>query len=67
MLVVDDEGGEREAQTYLANRTGEFAPSQDYLSIIAGGARDHDLPAEYIRAIEGVKTLAPSRPEQPRA
>ena len=59
--VIGDEGVEREALTYIANRTGEFAPSQEYLSIIARGARDHDLPEEYIRAVEGVRTLAPGR------
>ncbi len=54
--VFDDEGVEREAVAYIANRTGEFAPSRQYLAIIARGAREHRLPEEYIRAIEQVRT-----------
>ena len=56
--VVDDAGAEREAVAYVANPTGEFAPSRLYLSIIAQGARDHGLPEEYVRAIEQVRTYA---------
>ncbi len=54
--VVDDGGLEREAVAYIANRTGEFAPSRQYLALIARGARDHGLPEEYVLAIEQVRT-----------
>jgi gamma-glutamylcyclotransferase (GGCT)/AIG2-like uncharacterized protein YtfP len=56
--VVDDAAVEREAVVYIANQTGEFAPSRQYLSIIAHGARDHALPEGYVRAIEQVRTCA---------
>jgi gamma-glutamylcyclotransferase (GGCT)/AIG2-like uncharacterized protein YtfP len=54
--VIDDGGVEREAIAYIANRTGEFAPSRQYLAVIAQGARAHGLPEEYVRAIEQVRT-----------
>jgi gamma-glutamylcyclotransferase (GGCT)/AIG2-like uncharacterized protein YtfP len=56
LRVIDDERIEREAVAYVANRTGEFAPSRQYLEIIARGARAHGLPEEYARAIEQVRT-----------
>ena len=56
--VVDDAGVEHEAMTYVANRTGEFAPSRQYLGIIVRGAREHGLPEEYVRAVEQVRTYA---------
>ena len=58
VLVIDDQGVEREAIVYVANKTGEFAPSRQYLAQIARGARDHGLPEEYVRAIEQVRTHA---------
>ncbi len=58
VLVIDDAGAERAAVAYVANQTGQFAPSRQYLSIIANGARDHGLPEEYVRAIEQVRTYA---------
>ena len=54
-LVIDDSGAEREAAVYIANRTGEFPPSHQYLSLIIEGAREHGLPEEYVRAIERLK------------
>ena len=56
--VVDDAGAEREAIAYIANRTGEFAPSRQYLAQIARGAREHGLPESYVRALEQVRTYA---------
>jgi len=53
--VVDDEGLEREAIAYVANRTGEFAPSRQYLALIARGGREHGLPEDYVQAIERVR------------
>ncbi len=53
--VTDDTGASHEAVAYIANKTGEFAPSRQYLAIIARGARDHGLPEEYVQAIEGVR------------
>ena len=58
VTVTDDEGVEREAQTYIAHRTGEFAPGREYLDLIVTGAREHGLPDEYIRSVEAVKTHA---------
>ena len=56
--VFDDQGVRREAQAYVANQTGAFAPSRQYLSIIVEGARDHGLPEEYIESIRAVRTYA---------
>jgi gamma-glutamylcyclotransferase (GGCT)/AIG2-like uncharacterized protein YtfP len=56
--VLDDAGREREAIAYLANRTGDFAPSRQYLALIARGARDHGLPDDYVRALEETRTYA---------
>lgn len=56
--VADDRGGEHEAITYVANKTGEFAPSRTYLALIARGARDHGLPDEYVKSIEETRTHA---------
>ena len=42
--VVDDASVEQEEIAYVANKTGEFAPSRQYLAQIAQGARNHGLP-----------------------
>lgn len=56
--VIDEGGAEREAVAYVANRTGEFLPSRQYLEIIARGAQAQGLPEEYVRALEQVRTYA---------
>ncbi len=58
LRVIDDAGTEREAVVYIANRTGEFAPSRAYLAQITRGAREHELPEEYVRTIEETRTHA---------
>jgi gamma-glutamylcyclotransferase (GGCT)/AIG2-like uncharacterized protein YtfP len=58
IVVLDDAETEREAWVYIANQTGAFAPSRQYLGIIVSGARDHGLPEEYIAALEGQRTYA---------
>ena len=55
--VVDDCGKVHDALTYVANKTGEFLPNRQYLSVIVGGARANGLPEEYIRALEQVRTV----------
>ena len=56
--VIDDAGSEREAVAYVGNKTGEFAPSRQYLAQITRGAREHNLPEEYVRALEETRTYA---------
>ncbi len=56
--VFDDEGTDLEAVAYIANRTGEFAPGREYLDLIVSGGREHGLPDEYVRALEGIRTHA---------
>jgi len=56
--VADDKGAEHEAIAYIANKTGEFAPSREYLAQITRGARDHGLPEEYVRHLERTRTYA---------
>jgi gamma-glutamylcyclotransferase (GGCT)/AIG2-like uncharacterized protein YtfP len=50
--VIDDGGAEHEAMAYVANRTGSFPPSSQYLSVIVAGARAHGLPEAYVAALE---------------
>ena len=56
--VIDEAGIDHEAIAYIANKTGDFAPSRQYLAQIARGAREHGLPDDYVRAIEEVRTHA---------
>ena len=55
--VVDDGGQVHDALTYVANKTGEFLPSKQYLKVIVDGARANGLPEEYIRALEQSRTV----------
>jgi gamma-glutamylcyclotransferase (GGCT)/AIG2-like uncharacterized protein YtfP len=55
--VVDDGEQVHDALTYVANKTAEFLPGKQYLSVIVGGARAYGLPEEYIRALEQVRTV----------
>jgi gamma-glutamylcyclotransferase (GGCT)/AIG2-like uncharacterized protein YtfP len=54
--VIDDGGAEHEAMAYVANRTGSFPPSRQYLSVIVAGARAHELPEEYVAGLEELGT-----------
>ena len=50
-----DSGDELEAVTYVAGRTfidDSLTPSPEYLQTILRGAREHDLPDEYIRSVQ---------------
>ena len=58
LRVIDGAGLEREAVTYVGNKTGDFAPSRQYLAQITRGARDHGLPEEYVRGLEETRTYA---------
>jgi cation transport regulator ChaC len=58
LRVFDESGGEHDAIVYIANKTGDFAPSRQYLAQITKGARAHGLPDDYVRAIEAVRTHA---------
>jgi len=58
MHVVDGDGVECEAVVYIANKTGDFAPSRQYLALITRGAREHGLPEDYVQEIESVRTHA---------
>ena len=55
--VVDDGGQVHDALTYVANKTGEFLPSKQYLKVIVDGARANGLPEEYILALEQSRTV----------
>jgi gamma-glutamylcyclotransferase (GGCT)/AIG2-like uncharacterized protein YtfP len=56
--VEDDAGAAHEAFAYLANQTGHFAPSKQYLGVIVQGARDHGLPEAYIASLQETRTYA---------
>ena len=56
VTVVDEAGEERQAVTYVANRTGEFLPHKEYLRVIVQGAEVRGLPSEYIEGLKGIRT-----------
>jgi len=57
VVVEDAEGHERQAVTFVANRTGDFLPHPDYLRLIVEGAEARALPPAWIRHLESIKTL----------
>jgi len=57
VVVEDAEGRERQAVTYVANRTGDFLPHPDYLRLIVEGAEARGLPHEWICHLKSIKTL----------
>ncbi len=57
VLVVDEQGRSLPAIAYIAHPasvTAERRPHEEYLQIILNGAREHRLPAEYLRQIEAI-------------
>jgi gamma-glutamylcyclotransferase (GGCT)/AIG2-like uncharacterized protein YtfP len=56
VTVVDEQGRERPAVTYVANRTGEFAPHPNYLRVIIQGAEARGLPDDYIQSLKAIRT-----------
>jgi gamma-glutamylcyclotransferase (GGCT)/AIG2-like uncharacterized protein YtfP len=56
VVVEDGEGRERQAFTFVANRTGDFLPHRDYLKLIVQGAEARGLPREWIRQLQTIKT-----------
>lgn len=57
MLVVDEQGRSLPAIAYVAqgaNVTAARQPHAAYLQIILNGAREHGLPAEYVRQIKAI-------------
>jgi cation transport regulator ChaC len=56
VVVEDAEGRERQAVTYVANRTGDFLPHPDYLQLIVQGAEARGLPPHYIAALREIRT-----------
>ncbi len=57
VVVEDAEGHERQAVTYVANRTGDFLPHPDYLRLIVEGAEARGLPSHYVAALRQIRTL----------
>jgi gamma-glutamylcyclotransferase len=56
VAVEDAEGRERQAVTYIANRTGDFLPHPDYLRLIVEGAEARGLPPHYVDALRQIRT-----------
>jgi len=57
-----DGGGELEAVTYVAGKAfidNSLTPSPDYLRTILEGAREHDLPDDYIRSVASLGSQRP--------
>ena len=55
--VIDDDGREREAVVYLANRTGRFTPRKEYMDFLLRGAREQGLPQEWLRHLESINAV----------
>lgn len=54
VTVYDEEGNSFAALTYeVAKR--EFKPSKEYLDIIIEGAKEHNLPREYIESLKKIE------------
>ena len=56
VVVEDAEGRERQAVTFVANRTGDFLPHPDYLRLIVEGAEARGLPPHYVDALREIRT-----------
>jgi gamma-glutamylcyclotransferase (GGCT)/AIG2-like uncharacterized protein YtfP len=56
VTVVDEQGEEQRAITYVANRTGEFLPHPDYLRTIIRGAEARGLPDGYVQSLKQIRT-----------
>ena len=56
VTAVDGAGEQRQAVTYVANRTGDFLPHKEYLRVIVQGAEARGLPPEYIESLKQIRT-----------
>ena len=56
VVVEDAEGRQRQAATFVANRTGDFLPHPDYLQLIVQGAEARGLPPHYVDALRQIRT-----------
>jgi len=53
VTVMDRDGHHVEAWTYVSNHgVAGRKPSERYLNLLLEGAREHELPADYIRTLE---------------
>jgi hypothetical protein len=59
--VVTDDGEVLRAVAYIADDeerlSDELSPTMDYLDMVLQGAREHGLPEDYIRFVEGLGGL----------
>ena len=55
VTAVDGAGEQRQAVTYVANRTGDFLPHKEYLRVIVQGAEARGLPPEYIESLKQIR------------
>ena len=62
--VIDERGERAAASTYHSTRTAEGRkPSARYQGLLLEGARQHGLPAEYVRFLEGLELALDERRE----
>ena len=53
LWVLDDAGEQRRAEAYFpSSPAGPFSPSLQYLEIMVAGAKEHDLPGDYVERFE---------------
>lgn len=58
MMPVRGDGGRRNALVYIGRSRRPGRPKPGYLDLVLAAAREHDLPADYVRSLA---RLAPSR------
>ncbi|MDE1828013.1 MAG: gamma-glutamylcyclotransferase [Candidatus Micrarchaeota archaeon] len=62
-VAVKDNGEKVKVTTYIANKMGEFDPSDYYLAAIVKGAELCGLPDEYIKWLKSIKTNGIKKPD----
>jgi cation transport regulator ChaC len=66
VMVRESEGRDVEAWTYVSSHgVAGRKPSERYLNLLLEGAREHDLPADYIRALEAFDRAVDERVQAP--
>ena len=57
IIVIKSDGTKIDVLTYRANPKGTFTPSQDYMDKLISGAKECNLPYNYIKELEKIQTI----------
>ncbi|MBX3004594.1 MAG: gamma-glutamylcyclotransferase [Anaerolineales bacterium] len=55
-MQVELDGKVVNAETYISDKLTGAPPTAEYMAYITSGAKEHELPAEYIVMLEGMET-----------